>query len=83
LISTEDPHVSFPRQQLKYLRELGRGWFGRVSRHLYLYSENGHSISAVMCSLAQIAKMNLQVSSALEVFRLPLWVVTYFVSVLG
>jgi len=64
LISTEEPHVNFPRQQLKYLRELGRGWFGRVSRHLhlYLYSENGLSISAVMCSLAQIAKMNLQVN---------------------
>ncbi|XP_069692335.1 uncharacterized protein [Periplaneta americana] len=26
----QDPHVNFPRQQLKYLRELGRGWFGRV-----------------------------------------------------
>ncbi|XP_049853256.1 uncharacterized protein LOC126334745 isoform X4 [Schistocerca gregaria] len=26
----EDPHANFPRHQLKYLRELGRGWFGRV-----------------------------------------------------
>jgi hypothetical protein len=33
LMFAEDPHVNFPRQQLKYLRELGRGWFGRVSSH--------------------------------------------------
>jgi hypothetical protein len=33
LMFTEEPHVNFPRQQLKYLRELGRGWFGRVSSH--------------------------------------------------
>ncbi|XP_021936652.1 uncharacterized protein LOC110838099, partial [Zootermopsis nevadensis] len=26
----QEPHVNFPRQQLKYLRELGHGWFGRV-----------------------------------------------------
>ncbi|XP_067005607.2 uncharacterized protein [Anabrus simplex] len=26
----EDPHANFPRHQLKYLRELGRGWFGRA-----------------------------------------------------
>ncbi|XP_063230667.1 uncharacterized protein LOC134535481 isoform X2 [Bacillus rossius redtenbacheri] len=24
------PHANFPRHQLKYVRELGRGWFGRV-----------------------------------------------------
>jgi hypothetical protein len=33
LMFIEDPHVNFPRQQLKYLRELGRGWFGTVSCH--------------------------------------------------
>nr|CAD7262954.1 unnamed protein product [Timema shepardi] len=26
----DDPHANFPRHQMKYLRELGRGWFGRV-----------------------------------------------------
>ncbi|GLH02940.1 Tyrosine-protein kinase transmembrane receptor Ror [Gryllus bimaculatus] len=30
----EDPHANFPRSQLKYVRELGRGWFGRVSKRL-------------------------------------------------
>jgi hypothetical protein len=46
LMFSEDPHVNFPRQQLKYVRELGRGWFGRVSSHwhkhlwVYLYSKN-------------------------------------------
>ena len=28
---SEEPVDNFPRHQLQYLREIGRGWFGRVS----------------------------------------------------
>ncbi|XP_046402298.1 uncharacterized protein LOC124168207 [Ischnura elegans] len=37
----DDPHANFPRSQLKYLCEFGKGWFGRVVEGEALGLSNG------------------------------------------
>ncbi|XP_068217634.1 uncharacterized protein [Palaemon carinicauda] len=66
-----EPHQNFPRNQLQYVKEIGKGWFGHVleGRATGIYSDHTKGDSPVSSSLNPSALSRGQTPVAVKVLR--------------
>ncbi|XP_066975005.1 uncharacterized protein [Macrobrachium rosenbergii] len=66
-----EPHQNFPRNQLQYVKEIGKGWFGHVleGRATGIYSDHTKGDSPVSSSLSPSSLSRGQTPVAVKVLR--------------